>query len=109
MNLELNYEGFEKYLVDRQYCICPIGIHYVFKFDNGLGASVIKTKGCSHGYSDYLWELAIIQWCNSCEYHLVYMNEIIRDDNYNDGVYGYLTDEEVRNILNKIKKLKVTL
>ena len=109
MNLKLNYEGLEKYLVDRQYSICPIGIHYLFKFDNGLGASVIKTEGCSHGYSDDLWELAIIQWWHPYEYHLVYMNEITWDDNDNDDVYGYLTDKEVRDFLNKIKELKVTL
>lgn len=109
MNLELNYEGFEKYLVDEQYCICPIGIHYAFKFNNGLGASVIKTKDCSYGNEDDLWELAIIKWCTPDDYELTCMKEITEDDNDNDDVYGYLTDKEVRDLLKKIKELKTTL
>lgn len=108
MNLELNYEGFEKYLVGRQYGICPMGIHYVFKFDNGFGASVIKTKDCSYGNENDLWELAIIIWCNPDDYKLITMKDITGDDD-NDNVYGYLTDKEVRDLLNKIKELKVTL
>lgn len=106
MNLELNYEGFEKYLVHTRYRIDPMGIQYLFKFDNEFGASVIKTEGCSHGYSDDLWELAIVRWWSPDEYHLAYMNEITGDDNDNDDVYGYLTDKEVRDLLNQIKELK---
>lgn len=108
MNLVLNYEGFEKYLVDEQYDICPIGIHYTFKFDNGLGASIIKTKDCSYGNEDDLWELAIIQWWHPYEYHLTCMKDITGNDDDNDDVYGYLTDEEVRDLLKRIKELKVT-
>lgn len=109
MNLELNYEGFEKYLVDRTDTILPTGTHYLFKFDNGLGASVIKIEDRSYGYSDDLWELAIIQWWHPFEYHLIYMNEITGNDDDSDDVYGYLTDEEVRDLLKQIKELKVTL
>ena len=106
MNLELNYEGFEKYLVHTRYRIGPMGIQYLFKFDNEFGASVIKIEGFSHGYDDDLWELAIVQWRSPDEYHLVYMNGITGDDDDSDDVYGYLTDKEVRDLLKKIKELK---
>lgn len=108
MNLVLNYEGFEKYLEDEQYSICPIGNHYMFKFDNGFGASVIKTKDCSYGNENDLWELAVIIWCNPDDYKLITMKDITGNDDDNDDVYGYLTDEEVRDLLSKIKELKIS-
>lgn len=46
-NLALNTYQFENYLVDTyQDCIMGYtGIHYIFKFPSGIGASVVKTFG----------------------------------------------------------------
>ena len=77
------------------------GVHYVFKFDNGYGASVIK-HDYSYGHDMDRWELAVINFWMIDEpnhYDLEY-NTPITDD-----VIGYLTDEEVRNYLQKIKEL----
>lgn len=106
MNLELNYEGFEKYLAGELYGICPVGNHYLFKFDNGFGASVIKIKDCSYGNENDLWELAVIIWCNPDDYKLITMKDITGNNDDNDDVYGYLTDKEVRDLLKTIKELK---
>lgn len=40
MIFKLNYEGFDNYLLGKGFI--DGGIHYVFRFENGYGASVIK-------------------------------------------------------------------
>ena len=59
--LELNYEGFEQYLLTSSIIEKYESAHYIFKFDNGIGASVIKHIG-SYGYDQDLWELATIKF-----------------------------------------------
>lgn len=96
MNLNLNYEGFENYLlkeVERRG-----GIQYVFKFENNYGASVIKNPG-SYGYGMDLWELGVL-WFTGEYYDLHYGTDIT------DDVLGYLTNEEVLEILKRIQKLE---
>lgn len=107
-NLNLNYEGFETYLIRRKTDIFDSifrgtfeGVRYRFKFDNNYGASVIKQYG-SYGYKEDLWELAVIEFRNPDDpedYELTYDTPITND------VIGYLTDERVREILEKIKNL----
>ena len=109
MNLDLNYEGFEEYLI-KKIPVPPImdiftqclvdGVHYIFKFENGYGASVIK-GWCTFGYREDKWELGVIFFDpeNPDDYSLAY-NTPLTDD-----VIGYLTDEEVRELLGKIKEL----
>ena len=96
MNLNLNYEGFEDYLVYMK----PKngGIQYQFRFDNNYGASVIKGP-YSYGGDRDLWELAVISWDRG-EYEIRYDTDITSD------VEGYLEDEEVRDLLKQIKELK---
>ena len=96
MNLNLNYEGFENNLVERKNGWCG-GIHYIFRFDNNYGASIIKHK-YSYGSDDDLWELGVILWCDD-EWELDYDTPITAD------VIGYLTDEDVRDLLQQIKDL----
>lgn len=100
MNLNLNHEGFENYLVNKHYV--DGGVQYRFKFENGYGASIIKHR-YSYGYESDLWELGVLIWHNDnnhiCKCNLTYNTEIT------DDVIGWLTDEEVRNLLERIKNL----
>lgn len=91
MNYNLNYEGFESYL-DHSH------VSYLFRFENGYGASVIKNRS-SYGYEKDLWELAVIQFNDDGIWDICYTTEITSD------VIGYLTDEDVRKLLEKIKAL----
>ena len=108
-NLNLNYEGFEKYLVEREDNPTRIGlrklpgVRYVFRFENNYGASVVKHLG-SYGYDQDLWELAVIRFGKYDEdeddvYILTY------DTPITDDIEGHLTDEDVRNLLARIKEL----
>ncbi len=99
MNFNLNYEGFDNYLVEKK----PMngGIHYVFRFENGYGASVVKGPRTYGGLQD-LWELAVIGffWERSMNYELDYDTEIT------DNVCGDKTDDDIRELLTRIKALE---
>ena len=99
MNFKLNYEGFDNYLLGKGFI--DGGIHYVFRFENGYGASVIKTDWTYGGFKD-LWELAVIRFFGkeNIEYELDYFTEIT------DDVCGYETDDGIRKLLARIKALK---
>lgn len=132
-NLNLNYEGFEKYLVEREDNPTRIGlrklpgVRYVFRFENNYGASVVKHLG-SYGYDQDLWELAVIRFgkydelcveyfenhdCDEELEELLDAMESDEDDVYDltydtpitDDIEGHLTDEDVRNLLARIKEL----
>lgn len=96
MNLILNHEGFETYLIKTK----PRngGIQYLFKFKNNYGASVVK-HNYSYGHESDLWELAVIKFYDEDEYDLNYDTDITND------VLGRLTDEEVKEYLKQIKDL----
>lgn len=104
VNLKLNYEGFEENLVEfyRDDIEGVPGVHYLFRFENGLGASIIKTK-YSDGYEEDLWELSVIRIIDTNPYgyifDIVYSTPISRD------VRKYLTDDDVKNLLKQIKEL----
>ena len=99
MNFNLNYEGYEDHLLGKG--LIDGGIHYVFRFENGYGASVIKAYWTYGAYKD-LWELAVIKFFGeeSTEYELDYYTEIT------DDVCGYETDDGIRELLARIKALK---
>ena len=99
LNFELNYEGFEDYLVFKELEPSMFGaqVFYRFKFENGYGASVVKSRYTYGGLQD-LWELAVISWVDD-EWGLNY------DTPITDDVEGYLTDEDVRGLLGQIKEL----
>lgn len=73
------------------------GIHKVYKFPNGFGASVIMNS-FSYGGRERLWELAMIKFIDNDNYELFYDDEITNGD-----VLGYLTTVEVEETLEKIK------
>lgn len=70
------------------------GIGYVLHFPNGYGASIIKFFG-SYGYEQDKWELALLMKCGE-GWDLCY-TELVGGD-----VVGFLSDEEVNMILEKI-------
>ena len=96
MNLQLNYEGFEANLVKKELLLD--GVHYVFKFENRYGASIIKHSG-SYGSRKDLWELAVIKFENDEDWDICYDTPITSD------VIGWQKDEEIRNLLEHIKAL----
>lgn len=113
VNLSLNVNEMEEYLINsyEDYVLDKIGIHYIFRFPNNYGASVVKQYGC-YGYENDKWELACILFDNEkdnidipvvpTEYMIVYPPSL-----FTRGIpLGNLTDKEVYNILKDIKKLK---
>jgi hypothetical protein len=68
------------------------GTQKLYKFDNGFGASVIN-----NAYS-YGQELAVIKWDDDV-FDLTYETPIT------DDVIGYISDEELIKVLDKIKNL----
>lgn len=106
-NLALDCKEFDEYLIDTyQDCIMDFpGIHYIFRFNNGFGASVVKCFG-SKGYEQDLWELGVILFEEenkkaTDEYMLWYPYTILKGND----VLGSLNDTQVREILQKIKDL----
>ena len=78
------------------------GPHRIYKFNNGYGASTIKNK-LSHGGDDSLWELAVIRFNSddNNDWDIVYDTPITR------SVIGWLSDDDLHDVLNDIRKLKV--
>jgi hypothetical protein len=75
------------------------GKQKIFKFNNGYGASVVRHMG-SYGSEQGLWELAVIRFLSKGEWDLCYSTPITND------VIGYLTWEEIEELLKKIEGLK---
>lgn len=72
------------------------GIQKIYKFKNGLGASVVK-HNMSYGHKAGLWEIA--PWDEAHNFIGVTMLEWL------DDVKGYLNDPEVDKILRQVKEL----
>lgn len=83
---------YKKYLVSISNY--GFGLRYVFLFENGYGASVVKNI-FSYGNTRNLFELAVLKDGQIC-----YETEIT------DDVIGYLTNRQVLRILKRIKELK---
>ncbi len=90
---ELNYDGFERYLINEGPHPFMGGLCYEFKFDNEFGASVVKHSG-SYGNMNDLFELAVLK-----NGSITYTTEIT------DDVLGWLSNEEVIEALENIMNL----
>ena len=99
---------FDNPTIDRKYPTGE-GFQKIYRFDNNFGASVAQFKtscGSFGSYSDNEeeMELAVLYWENKenqdGDYSLNHTTEIT------DDVIGHLKEEEVEEILQKIKKLK---
>ena len=76
------------------------GLQKIYRFDNGFGASVVKSQ-FSYGGDENLWELAVIVFDSDDPevFELTYETPITND------VIGNLSDEEVEEKLTEIKTL----
>lgn len=101
MNLNLNYEGFENFLLFRKITEWKGGVAYRFRFENGYGASIVKHH-YSYGHEQDLWELAVLEFRGRED---ALYGELCYDTEITDDVVGYLTDEKVRELLAEIKAL----
>lgn len=70
------------------------GVKAVAQFENGFGASIIKTE-YSYGGRDGLYEMAVLDSDGSITY----------DTSITDDVLGYLTENEVETYLDHISQL----
>lgn len=98
MTYELKYdEKFQLYLHKK---IKGEGsVQYLFRFENGYGASVVKHLG-SYGRNQDLWELAVICWPDAGDmFKLNYDTSITMD------VVGWLKDDDVNSLLERISQL----
>lgn len=100
MNLELKSidEEFTKCLIEKFNDELG-GVHYIFRFPNNYGASVIKSK-YTYGGDEDLWEMALLYFHNlsKWDYELVY------EKDFEGDVMGYLSDGKVNEVLKKIIK-----
>lgn len=69
------------------------GRQWIFNFDNGYGASVI-TGGIAYCNEAQPYELAVLRH-----------DELCYDTPITDDVIGYLTNDEVFNLLDRIEQL----
>jgi hypothetical protein len=69
------------------------GVHAIVTFDNGYGASIVKTDR-SYGGKEGLYELAIL-----------FDGLISYDTPITNDVIGFLTEDEVTELLQKIEAL----
>jgi len=69
------------------------GVHAIVTFDNGYGASVVKTDR-SYGGKEGLYELAVL-----------FDGLISYDTPITNDVIGFLTEDEVTELLQKIEDL----
>lgn len=96
MNLNLNLGEFEDNLIKKKSVFD--GVQYLFRFPNDYGASVVKHYG-SYGHDRDLWELAVLVFDGD-------MWELTYDTEITDDVEGYLTDQDVLELLERIRNLK---
>ena len=75
------------------------GTQQVYKFENGYGASVISGGTYTYGGDEGLQELAVLKFKEDGKYSLCYDTEIT------DDVLGYLTEQDVKDLLERIKNL----
>lgn len=85
------------------------GVQKIYRFDNGLGASVIRNTyngiPFSYGASEGLWELGVVKFNEdhvdeNPSFSLTYETPIT------DDVLGYLTEEDVDRTLAEIEALE---
>lgn len=101
----MNYTDLTRATFSKLYASCEsysyrphMGGHcWQFLFANGYGASIVKHYGSYGGTQDY-WELAVLHRENDV-WNLCYDTHITYD------VIGWLSEEEILNIVQEIQQL----
>lgn len=93
-----NFNDFENDYID--------GVNHQFRFENNYGASVVKRFG-SYGYEQDLFELAVLCFDTDDKNGADVYGQLCYDTLITDGVIGYLTNDKVLELLEKIKNLDV--
>ncbi len=75
------------------------GIQYLYKADNGYGASIVQHQ-FSYGGKQGKWELAVLKYSNDTDWKICYDTEITND------VIGYLSEKAVNDLVDQITALK---
>jgi hypothetical protein len=73
------------------------GVQKLYRFGNGYGASVVRSK-FSYGGTSGLWEICVVLWDGQ-------MYEPIYDTPITDDVVGWLSDSDVAELLSQIEAL----
>ena len=71
------------------------GVQHLFEFWNGFGASVIRGSG-TYGATQGLWELAVFGQDGKITYSTPITSNVV----------GFLSETEVRRVLNRIQALE---
>jgi hypothetical protein len=89
-----------KPVIDRTHPAHMGGVQKIYRFDNGYGASVIRTP-YTYGGNVGLWELAVIEFKDEDNenFKLTYETPVTSD------VEGYLEWSEVEKLLERIEAL----
>lgn len=97
---QLKYDQFDKYLFEAKSgrYIDSEELQYIFKFENGYGASIIKNI-MSYGHAQDLFELAVIEFIDEFTWKICCSTDIT------DDVLGYLENDDVLDLLERIKNL----
>lgn len=100
MYTKLKYDKFEKYLYEakKEKVLHEESYQYIFKFDNNYGASVVKNP-ISYGNRTDLFELAVVKFIDEFTWKICCSTDIT------DDVIGYLTNDDVLDLLERIKNL----
>ena len=70
------------------------GHGYIYEFDNGFGASVVKLSG-SYGNDKRLYEIAVLDS----------KGDLCYDTPITDDVIGYANEDKIKDTLDRIKSL----
>ena len=73
---QLKYDQFDKYLFEAKSgrYIDSEELQYIFKFENGYGASVIKNI-MSYGHAQDLFELAVIEFIDEFTWKICFSTD----------------------------------
>lgn len=80
----------------------PNGVQYLYRYPNGMGASVIMNN-TSYGGRDGFWELQTVKWTGKSWMDHTAARDL--KDSELQGERGWLTSGDVKRLLKRVQKL----